>query len=350
MKRFRCTCGQRVFFDNTECLACGRRLGFDPSALEVVSLEPRDSEGGSDTGEGGGHGDAPRGPRFVTPEGGEVGLCRNARDFANCNWVIPMPDPRDYCLSCGFNEIIPTLSVPGNLALWTKVEQAKRRLLYTLLTLGLPLHSRVGDHRLRFRFLEDQRRNPHVREDFVMTGHLEGIITVNLAEADDATRHELRKAFDEPYRSVLGHLRHEAGHFLWGELTRDPADLDAFRRAFGDERQDYSAALQRYYEEGPRPDWPSWHLSAYASAHPHEDFAETFAHYLHITDALETAGEAGFHTGAEGSSWIDHWIDLSVTLNELNRSLGVDDPYPFVLSTPVVQKLELIHRLVLRGA
>jgi len=331
VKRFHCACGQRVFFDNTGCLACGRRLGFDPAALEVVSLEPRDD-------------------RFFTPGGAEVRLCRNTRDFGNCNWVILLPDSHDFCLSCRLNEVIPNLAVPGNIELWTKVEQAKRRLLFTLLTLGLPVSSEAADRGLRFRFLEDQRRNPDVGEDFVMTGHLEGIVTVNLAEADDTVRDELRREFQERYRTVLGHLRHEAGHFYLGELTRDPADLEAFRWAFGDERMNYQAALWNYYEHGPRPDWSSWHLTAYASAHPHEDFAETFAHYLHITDALETAEAAGFDTAEESSGWIERWIDLAVTLNELNRSLGAEDPYPFVLSTPVIQKLELIDRLVRRRA
>lgn len=329
MRRFRCACGQRIFFDNTACLACGRRLGFDSVTLHVVPLEPRD-----------GH--------FSTPQGAQVRLCRNTRDFGNCNWVVPGADAEAFCLSCRLNEVIPNLAVPGNIELWTRVEQAKRRLLYTLLSLGLPVSS--DERGLRFRFLEDQRRNPDVGEDFVLTGHLAGIVTVNLAEADDTVRNELRRELRERYRTVLGHLRHEAGHFYLGELTRDPSDLTAFRALFGDERMDYQAALRNYYEHGPRPDWPSWHLTAYASAHPHEDFAETFAHYLHITDALETAEEAGFATSDPACGWIERWIDLSVTLNELNRSLGAEDPYPFVLSAAVIEKLEFMDRLVRRAA
>lgn len=338
MKRFHCACGQRVFFDNTRCLVCDRRLGFDPERLDVLTLEPVDTK--HDTASG----------TFMTTGGVAVRLCRNTREFGNCNWLIPAESPAELCLSCGLDEVIPNLGVPGNIELWTKVEQAKRRLLYTLLTLGLSVTAGAGRPGLRFRFLEDQRRNPDVGEDFVLTGHLEGIVTVNLAEADDAVRNELREAFQERYRTVLGHLRHEAGHYYFKSLTSEPEDLDAFRSLFGDERKAYGAALSEYYANGPRPDWSWWHFSAYASAHPHEDFAETFAHYLHIVDALETAEEAGFD-GTEGDAgWIDRWKDLAVTLNELNRSLGADDPYPFVLSGPVVEKLELIDRLVRRRA
>ena len=338
MKRFHCACGQRVFFDNTKCLACGRKLGFDPSRLDIFALEPKHGDRFEMVGGGGGL------------EGGEVRLCRNTHDFGNCNWVLPADSGRDFCLSCGLNDVIPNLARPGNIHLWTKVEQAKRRLLYTLLALGLRVTPEDGEGGLSFRFLEDQRRNPEVGEDFVMTGHLEGIVTVNLAEADDAARNELREEMQERYRTVLGHLRHEAGHYYLGQLTRDPADLEAFRRLFGDERMHYQAALRNYYEHGPRPDWSEWHLSAYAAAHPHEDFAETFAHYLHIVDALETAEAAGFGEAVEGATWIERWLDLSVTLNELNRSLGADDPYPFVLSPPVIQKLEFMDRLVRRPA
>lgn len=342
MKRFHCACGQRVFFDNTRCLVCERRLGFDPERLDILTLEPMGTavDAGPDT--------APE--TFTTTDGVAVRLCRNTREFGNCNWVIPAESPAELCLSCGLDEVIPNLAVPGNIELWTKVEQAKRRLLYTLLMLGLSVTAGAGRPGLRFRFLEDQRRNPDVGEDFVLTGHLEGIVTVNLAEADDEVRNELRKEFRERYRTVLGHLRHEAGHYYFKWLTAEPEDLDAFRSLFGDERKEYAVALSEYYANGPRPDWSWWHLSAYASAHPHEDFAETFAHYLHIVDALETAAEAGFG-GAEGDmGWIDRWKDLAVTLNELNRSLGADDPYPFVLSDPVVEKLELIDRLVRRRA
>jgi hypothetical protein len=216
---------------------------------------------------------------------------------------------------------------------------------------------------LRFRFLEDRQRNPDADEDWVLTGHLDGVVTINLAEADDVARTEARRALQERYRTVLGHLRHEAGHYYFGYLTEDEEALGQTRALFGDERAPYDEALRAYYAQGPRPDWADRHLSAYSSAHPHEDFAETFAHYLHIRDALETsaceglvpegagrASEGEADAGPASEDWIDRWTSLAVAMNELNRCLGTEDPYPFVLSTRVIAKLRLMHHLVHRRA
>ena len=354
MKRFRCACGASVFFENDVCLACGRTLGFDPRSLELEALTP---DGGD---------------AYVTSTGACVRLCRNRVVRGGCNWIVPVDDPQPLCLSCRLTEVIPNLDRPGNLELWRKIEAAKRRLIYTLLSLGLPVTegsggagsgtTGAGSGGLRFRILEDRRRNPDVAEDVVMTGHLEGLITVNLAEADDVARTEAQQELLERYRTVLGHLRHEAGHYYFRHLTKAEGALEAVRRLFGDERASYGDALRDYYARGPDPDWSERYLGPYASAHPHEDFAETFAHYLHIMDALETAEVGGFawsggrprgpgRVAAEGSGdWIGRWMDLSITLNELNRSLGTEDPYPFVLSNPVIEKLRLMDRLVRRRA
>ena len=337
MKRFECVCGQRVFFDNTTCLSCGRGLAFDPWTLQIEAL--RDLSGGV----------------FETTDGRRVRLCRNTLDYGNCNWVIDAASGRQLCRSCGLNEMIPNLDRVGNLHLWSNVERSKRRMLYTLLVLALPVPFEAAAGGLRFRILEDQRRNPDVDEDFVATGHLDGLVTVNLAEADDVSRTEAQRDLFERYRTVLGHLRHEAGHYYFRLLTADDGMRSEVRELFGDERVPYGDALRAYYDEGPRHDWSVWHLSPYASAHPFEDFAETFAHYLHIVDALETAEEAGFRAGqvrpgAREPDWIDRWMELSITLNELNRSLGKEDPYPFVLSTPIREKLRLMDRLVRRPA
>jgi hypothetical protein len=251
--------------------------------------------------------------------------------------------------------VIPALERPDNLILWTRVERAKRRLLYSLIKLGLPLARADGSSPLRFRMMEDSRRNPAVLESFVATAHRNGSITINIAEADDAVRHAIREEMQERYRTVLGHLRHESGHFYFGTLVDTEEKRAACRAVFGDERADYDLALQQYYENGPPPDWPERHISAYAAAHPIEDFAETFAHLLHIDDALETAYDAGLsqvETCDPGgrSDWLDNWVRLAITLNEILRSLGADDLYPFVLARRVREKLDFIDRLVCRPA
>ena len=190
-------------------------------------------------------------------------------------------------------------------------------------------------------------------EQYVATGHHNNIITINIAEADDAARHEAREQMHELYRTVLGHLRHESGHFYFNLLTASPERLLECRALFGDEREDYQAALNNYYATGPRTGWNEQFISAYASSHPAEDFAETFAHFLHITDALESAHAGGLiaETAQAGNdNWISAWIELAITLNEVNRSLGADDAYPFLLSEPVKQKLKFIDRLVRQQA
>ena len=335
MKDFYCDCGQRVFFDSDGCLSCGSVLGFDPVGLRMVSLHESN------------------GAVFESRDGTRYRRCANTSAYYNCNWLIGDGDPQSLCLSCRLNELIPNLERPGNLKLWSRVEQAKRRLLYSLLRLGLPF---TGDNGLRFRIMEDHRRNPDVFETFVATAHLSGTITINILEADDAMRYAVREQMQERYRTVLGHLRHECGHFYFSRLAATPELLEACRALFGDERNDYAAAMQAYYEQGPLSDWPERHVSAYASAHPAEDFAETFAHFLHIDDALETAQTCGLDpegsTGAAGRGvgWLDAWITLAITLNEIMRSLGADDPYPFVLTEPVREKLLLVSRLVRRQA
>jgi hypothetical protein len=264
--------------------------------------------------------------------------------------LLPAGSGRALCRSCSLNKLIPALDHTDNLQLWSKVEQSKRRLLYSLLSLGLPLQA-AGGVQLGFRIMEDRNRNPDVFETFVATAHLDGTITINIAEADDVARNAMRLQMQERSRTVLGHLRHESGHFYFHRLTAQPELLEECRSLFGDERGDYAAALQAHYAQGARPDWPQHFVSAYASAHPAEDFAETFAHFLHIHDALESASGAGLAAATEysGREWIEQWMNLSVTLNELLRSLGGEDPYPFILTSPVIDKLLFMNRIVQVG-
>jgi hypothetical protein len=243
------------------------------------------------------------------------------------------------------------------------MEAAKHRLFYTLINLRLPLANRIDDpaHGLAFDFLADSP-TPHAAH--VMTGHNNGLITLALKEADDAVREQVREAMGEPYRTLLGHFRHESGHYFWDRLVApDPETLASFRALFGDEREDYAAALKKHYAEGAPPDWQENFLSAYASAHPWEDFAESWAHYLHIVDTLETA--AGFdlsvvtrrkttrinfdpHNAASMQQLIDAWLPITFTVNGLNRSMGQPDLYPFTLSPHTIAKLAFVHALTHR--
>jgi hypothetical protein len=196
----------------------------------------------------------------------------------------------------------------------------------------------------------------------VLTGHDNGLITVNIAEADDVLREQQRTQQREPYRTLLGHFRHEIGHYYWDRLIQNSASLEAFREKFGDERADYQAALNRHYEQGPPEHWEREFISAYATTHPWEDWAESWAHSLHMIDALETARATGvmlrprhaeepklatpadpLQPGADFDRMVDEWMALTYILNNLNRGLGLADSYPFVLSAPVIEKLRFVH-------
>ena len=220
-------------------------------------------------------------------------VCAATTWRAGLQRAVAAADPDPLCESCRLTRVIPDLSMAGNRETWYRLEKAKRRLLYTLQGLRLPIVPKVarGDPGLAFEFLHDQLVGGDAGR--VMTGHDNGLITVNAAEADDVQRERQRVQQNEPYRTLIGHFRHESGHYYWDRLISGGNDLDRFRELFGDERADYGAALQKHYQDGPPPDWQHAHVSAYASSHPWEDWAETWAHLLHMVDALETAGAAG---------------------------------------------------------
>jgi hypothetical protein len=360
MKLFSCqACGQVVYFENIACERCGRALGYLPEITQISAgslpefaqisaLEPLGEPGRF---------------RALANEGPAYKYCANAR-FGVCNWLIPADDQTGFCAACRHNHVIPDLTVPGNDRLWGRIEIAKHRLFYSLLRMGLPLDNRTDDpeHGLAFDFLADPSV-PHAQG--VMTGHANGLITLALKEADDAVREKVRSDMGEPYRTLLGHFRHEIGHYFWDRLiAHDAEKLAAFRLQFGDERADYDAALKRHYGQGASPGWQENYVSLYATAHPWEDFAETWAHYMHIVDTLETAGAFGIkvrpqaghgeiqaavnfdpYRAASIRQLIDNWLPIAFAVNSLNRSMGHPDFYPFVLAERPIEKLGFIHAL-----
>lgn len=318
MKRLHCRCGQPVYFNNNSCVNCGRKLTFDPAVLEMRAEESA---------------------------GSGMPFCRNRASAIRCNWIPKGGNSNNYCLSCAMSKTIPTLSKPGNHERWRKLESAKRYLIYDLLRLGLP----VDDSKLRFEFKEDRRTNPDVRDLHVATGHWSGTITINAAEADEVFREQMRQMMNEPWRTLLGHLRHESGHYYFMQIVDDGNRQDA-RTLFGDESQDYEGSMANYYENGPRADWNRDFISAYASSHPAEDWAECWAHYLHIRGVLEVAAEAGFLSDESISDWHAQFVELVLALNEIMRALGLPDAYPFVLTKTVAEKIEFVHRAIARYA
>jgi len=289
-------------------------------------------------------------------------MCQNYAVENVCNWMVRADSPDAFCAACALNRTIPDLQDPANRSLWAKMEVAKRRLVYTLMRLGLPLLPKSVDQPqgLAFDFLG----NP--APDFgegkrIKTGHQDGIITINLAEADDAVREKMRLDLREVYRTLLGHFRHESGHYFWYLVVRSHPDIGRFRKFFGDEREDYGKALKRYYRQGPPPGWEDNFVTSYASAHPWEDWAETWAHYLHIMDTVETAAAQGVELRVHGedrvrrlhnpfgrnfSDILRDWHALRIVLNSLNRSMGLVDAYPFVISAAVAGKLGFIHEWI----
>lgn len=320
-----------LFFDNFQCVRCGHRVAYLPDVLDFDACIPTPE----------GLFESPRHPGK---------LYRSCFNAEVCNWMLPADVDGSLCRSCRLTRTIP--DQPENQVRWARLEAAKRRLVYSLLELGLPIVDRLVDENdgLAFDFLVSQPDQP------VLTGHASGVITINAAEADDEARELARVSLNEPYRTLLGHFRHESGHYYFDQLLAGGPDLPEFRRLFGDERADYGEALKLHHENGPPVDWlERGFISAYASSHPWEDWAETWAHYLHLVDTLETAQsfglkverlaaqaeeQTGFH------KLLEDWVPLTLALNSLNRSMGLQDLYPFVLSQAAIDKLCFVHELV----
>jgi hypothetical protein len=355
VKLFECSaCGNVVYFENHACARCAQTLGYDCSddAMLAFSAEAQAAGAGQEPADRQG-----------------LRLCANA-GLGVCNWVLPEGEDGDLCAACRHNEIVPDMSDPAHVALWAKVEMAKHRLFYGLLRWKLPLLTRRQDpeHGLAFRILADRPDAP--AQHRVLTGHDNGVITIALAEADDLEREKRRIEMGEPYRTLLGHFRHEVGHHYWDVLVRDGGRLEESRAIFGDDRLDYDEALKAHYGSPVADGWQEHFVSAYATTHPWEDFAETWAHYLHIVDTLEMGSAFGikitprigkgvqlksnlaFDPYAEGdfSKIIDAWLPFVVAMNSINRAMGHVDLYPFILAPDVIRKLSFIHSIIHRVA
>jgi hypothetical protein len=357
MKLFSCqNCHQIVFFESVACTRCHHALAYLPDRAVVGTIEAETPDAPIDL--------KTRWKTVAKPSGASwYRLCRNSGEHGVCNWAIPDSEASEYCWACRLTRVIPNLSIAGAQEAWHRLEIAKRRLLYTLYALGLPVDAKTDEHPegMAFEFLQDTDGAPKV-----FTGHHDGVITINVAEADDPFREKMRIQMGETYRTVLGHFRHEIGHYYWDRLIAETPLSADFRARFGDERADYAEAQQRHYDAGPPADWVDRFVSSYASMHPWEDWAETWAHYLHIVDTLETAQAYGLSlqpapvtsrkTGKAVAArkldpqafedLIGGWIPLTMALNSLNRSLGTTDSYPFVLSEPAIAKLRFVHDVV----
>ncbi len=341
---FECpNCLNPVYFENTNCENCKMTLGYLPKENRMLALNPME------------------GPQWksINPEDGIQEFCAN-HIYQSCNWLLHDPHPEQLCIACKLNGTIPNLDNPKNLSAWRKIEVAKHRLVYSLLRLNLPVLSKEEDQQfgLEFDFLADTYQKS---SEPVITGHSHGRITLNIKEADPVYRERSRKKLGERYRTLIGHFRHEIGHYYWDVLIR--SQPEAFRALFGDERLDYGEALESYYADGPPDHWGDTHISPYATMHPWEDWAECWAHYLHLVDSLETGYAFGIslhprvqqhtHLSLETcmnpyntpdfESIISQSMSLIFAVNSINRSMGQPDLYPFVVSARVVEKLKFIH-------
>jgi hypothetical protein len=343
MKIFQCGfCNHPLYFESHTCENCGNLSGYRDSDRNMLSFSQYDT-------------------LLVSfYEKIEYKYCKN-KEYGVCNWLIDKYDPHEFCRACQLNRTIPNLREKSNFDKWRNLEVAKHRLIYQLQRIGLTLLSKNSiEDGFCFDFVARQN-NPKL-----MTGHAQGVITILLSEADSVLREQARLQLLEPYRTLIGHLRHEVGHYFWNVLIMNNYYvLSEFRSLFGNEEVDYSSSLDRYYQQGAPANWQQSYISKYATSHPWEDWAETWAHYLHIMDMVETAYFFGLNVHSRGAvrddadaSFDPYTIDdfdvivrtcvpLSFAVNSITRAMGVPDVYPFVIAPPVVEKMKFIHRLLL---
>ncbi|MEO5684357.1 MAG: putative zinc-binding peptidase [Chitinophagaceae bacterium] len=351
MKLYSCSkCQSLLYFENTVCLNCSSAVGFNAAKLSMVTLAPANDK------------------EFLDIKNNKElwRFCDNAA-YASCNWLIPASQAGGFCIACNLNRTIPSLNKTENLDRWRRIEVAKHRLVYSLLRLNLPVPAKEGEEEtgIAFYFMADTDPDPKKK---VMTGHDNGTITINIEEADEKLRVKHKLDLGEKYRTLLGHFRHEIGHYYWDVFFKtDKAAVENFRKFFGDDAIDYGEALEKYYESGAPANWNDSFISPYATAHAWEDWAESWAHYLHLMDTLETAYSFGIAVDPRTASdehemharisrdpysiknfdeIVKMWLPLTFAVNSLNRSMGHQDFYPFIISATVIKKLQFIHEQV----
>lgn len=342
MKSFNCqSCNNPVYFENTKCEACQSALGYEPESSTMLSMLNDGNSG------------------IFSNQDKNFQLCENEQ-YAACNWLVAIDEHSSLCQACQLNRTIPNLSLDKNLNEWRNLEQAKHRLIYALKRFGLPIEPKTDTYNgIAFDFLSTDGK---IEDDqSFKTGHYNGVITINIKEADNIHREQMKKQMEEPYRTLIGHFRHEIGHYYWIRLIHPNSNyLEDFRNLFGDDRADYSDALKKYYQSN-KNDWPNFYISHYASAHPWEDWAETWAHYFHLVDMLDTATSVGLLeasspkvSDAYSEDNFEHIfksiVPLSIAINSLNRSMGQPDIYPFVISEIVQKKLAFVHQIIRNSA
>ena len=344
MKVFQCNhCNYPLFFENNKCENCGHLAGYRDYDQQMLTFDPWAAS------------------LVADGEQLEYKYCKNEQ-YGICNWLLPKHAPNNFCSACQLNRTIANLSVDQNFENWRHLEVAKHRLIYQLQKIGFDLQSKMtSDAGICFDFIA-KNDDPDI-----MTGHADGVITILIREADSTFREQARKELREPYRTLIGHLRHEVGHYFWNLLIRSDFDaLQRFRTIFGNEENNYNDALQSYYRNGAPKNWRQYFISEYATSHPWEDWAETWAHYLHIMDMVETAHFFGLevtdktisqnlrvtstfdpYTIGDFETIVRVCIPISYAVNSINRAMGISDVYPFVITSPVINKMKFIHELLL---
>jgi hypothetical protein len=341
MKLYTCTnCNNSLYFENSTCLYCNHAIGFEAGKLAMLALDNNQN-----------------GYTAVNNNTETYRYCSNAA-YGTCNWLIPVTQSSDFCIACALNRVIPELSIDKNRKKWKRIENAKHRLVYSLLRLHLAVYPKISDtdiNGIAFDFMGDI-----AGAEKIMTGHDNGVIALNIEEADEGERVKHKLDLGEKYRTLLGHFRHEIGHYYWDVLIKNSTHLEKFRQLFGNEEKDYSEALDIYYKTETPANWNDSFISPYATSHPWEDWAESWAHYMHLMDTLETAWSFGIgiqntgmqtvinndpYTIANFNNIIDKWFPLTFAVNNLNRSMGQMDFYPFIISAPVIEKLKFIHEV-----
>lgn len=347
MRSFACNCGNTAFFENTHCLSCRNDLGWCPKCNQLTTIVRQEDDlfccGNREC------------ETLLTK-------CHNYAVESVCNRCCVVSEgagePAKFCDYCRFNETVPDLTVDSNREMWRRLEVAKRRLLYTLDLMKLPYGREEDgiDPGLTFDFKADVTIKPRWwwsmgKEERVYTGHAQGRITINVREADTVEREKARVMFQEAHRTVIGHFRHEIAHYYWQMLVENVQEPE-FEAVFGDHKDpSYTEAQDCFYKEGPPSDWQAKYVSAYATMHPWEDFAETFATYLDMVSVLDTAMHMNVAKScdpiqAKLPNMVERYVSLGVVLNEMNRAMGLTDLVPEIFGSLITAKLQYVHDLV----